>query len=175
MPKLLAFSGAGISAESNIPTFQDIPGIRDKLTRSFATNNPQAYSAVIEEMRSYIDKAEPNAAHYALAQYQVPVITMNIDGLHQRAGSNKVIAVHGDLANIVLYGDLAPAYATAYQQVEQLEAGDTLLVIGASLATQFSYELRLLAQSKGARVVEIQEQAASLVPEFLQTYFQENE
>ena len=174
MPKLLAFSGAGVSAESNIPTFQDIPGIRDKLTRRFATSQPEAYKAVIEEMRAYIEKAKPNAAHRALAKYQVPIITMNIDGLHQRAGSKNVTAVHGDLDNIVLYGDLAPAYATAYQQVEGLNNGDTLLVIGASLATQFSYELRLLAQSKGARVVEIQEQAAKLVPEFLKEYYQDN-
>ena len=172
MPRIIAFTGAGISAESNIPTFQEIPGIRDKLTRRYATDEPAGFAAVIAEMKEAIAQAEPNEAHLSLAKHQIPIITMNIDGLHQKAGSQEVIAVHGDIDNIVLYGDLAPKYAEAVELVYGLQKNDILLVIGASLATSFAYDLRMVAKLQGATVVEIQERAATLVPEFLKKYYE---
>ena len=128
MKKVLFFTGAGISAESGIPTFSEQDGLRDKLTRSFALNHKEEYRETIKQMCDVVNKAKPNDAHLAIAKYGFPVITMNIDGLHQRAGSRNVIPIHGRLpephelyANNfneltglpVLYGDNAPEYEIA--------------------------------------------------------------
>lgn len=64
--------------------------------------------------------AAPNDAHLALAEYDVPVITMNVDGLHQKARSRHILAIHGTLPDIVLYDDPAPLYEVAHNWVFQL-------------------------------------------------------
>ena len=99
---ILAFTGAGISQASGVPTFAEQPGIRDCLTRSYAIQHPAEYGKVITDMKKACDAAVPNDAHIALAEYDVPVITMNVDGLHQKARSRHILAVHGTLPNIVL-------------------------------------------------------------------------
>ena len=86
--KILAFTGAGISKQSNIPTFMERPDVREKLFRTFAEHHHEAYNEVIRELKANMNGAEPNDAHFALAEYKVPVITMNIDGLHKKAGSD---------------------------------------------------------------------------------------
>ena len=88
--KILAFTGAGISKQSNIPTFMERPDVREKLFRTFAEHHHGAYNEVIRELKANMNGAEPNDAHFALAEYKVPVITMNIDGLHKKAGSTPV-------------------------------------------------------------------------------------
>ena len=123
--------------------------------------------------------AKPNDAHYALAEYHIPIITMNIDGLHQQAGS-EALELHGGLPEEdemdrawslynkpVLYGDPAPNYQKAYEMVYQLQPGDVFLVIGCSFYTAIAGDLRAVARSKGARVIEIQEDAAHNVRKVL--------
>ena len=98
--------------------------------------------------------AKPNDAHIALAQYKIPVITMNIDGLHKQAGSD-ALELHGGLPEDdemdiawslynkpVLYGDPAPNYAKAYEMVYDLKPGDIFLVIGCSFHTAIAVDLR---------------------------------
>lgn len=85
--KILAFTGAGISKQSNIPTFMERPDVREKLFRTFAEHHHEAYNEVIRELKANMNGAEPNDAHFALAEYKVPVITMNIDGLHKKAAA----------------------------------------------------------------------------------------
>ena len=94
--KIIAFTGAGISKQSNIPTFMEAPEVRDKLFRSFANAHHAEYNAVIRQLKENMRGAEPNDAHYALAEYHIPVITMNIDGLHAKAGT-KALELHGGL------------------------------------------------------------------------------
>ena len=94
--KILAFTGAGISKQSNIPTFMERPDVREKLFRTFAEHHHEAYNEVIRELKANMNGAEPNDAHFALAEYKVPVITMNIDGLHKKAGSD-ALELHGGL------------------------------------------------------------------------------
>lgn len=96
--KVIFFTGAGISVESGIPTFQEQPGIRDKLNRNFANDHPEEYKATIRNMLEICEKAEPNAAHKAIAETGFPVTTMNIDKLHTKAGSQNVIEVNGHLS-----------------------------------------------------------------------------
>lgn len=177
---IIAFTGAGISKESGIDTLQDRPEIGDKLTRNFANTHPEEYREVMRELVSMVRGKMPNDAHYALAEYDIPIITMNIDGLHEKAGSRKVIALHGRLPHEgeldycdelletpVLYGDIAPAYEYAYNKMDMLRSGDIFLIIGASTYTNISEILRADAIARGAEAVEIQDHAASKVREFL--------
>ena len=104
-------TGAGVSAESGIPTFRGLGGLwrgRDPL--SLAT--PEAFAAEPERVwefyngrRALVAQAEPNPAHHALAEMarRVPrlsLITQNVDRLHQRAGSRDVLELHGNLCEV---------------------------------------------------------------------------
>lgn len=179
---IIAFTGAGISKSSGIPTFQDQPGIRDKLTREFANEHPEEYREVMRQFVDTVEKAEPSRAHYALAYFHIPIITLNIDGLHQKvqSGNQIIIPVHGRLPTRdelgycdeltetpVLYGDMAPGYSKAFVLLDKLRLGDTLLVIGASDYTMFATQARLEALAMGASVVEIQDNADEKVWAFL--------
>lgn len=170
---IMFFTGAGISKESGIPTFDEQPGIRDKLYRDFANERPEEYRETIREMDDICEKAEPNAAHRAIAELGCPVITMNVDRLHTRAGSKDVVEVHGALPNPVLYGDPAPEYYTAEDRMNWLVADNSVFVIvGTSFYTHISNRLKWLAREFGARVVIINRDAATRVPElckFLKT------
>ena len=63
--KVIFFTGAGISVDSGIPTFQEQPGIRDKLSRDFVNEHPEQYRDTIRGMLDAVEPARPNAAHYA--------------------------------------------------------------------------------------------------------------
>lgn len=171
---IIAFTGAGISAESGIATFATQPGIRDKLTRSFARSNPKEYKEVIDAMTEACQNAEPNDAHKALAEYNIPVITMNVDKLHERAGSKVVLPLHGELPeSVVLYGDPAPNYMTAYDWVGRLRQypeKDLLLIIGTSFYTDISNQIRRFAQVCGIKTIIINEDAGRLVRKTLESF-----
>src|SRR5437660_11419359 len=109
--RVAVLTGAGVSAESGIPTFRGLGGLwkgRDPM--SLAT--PEAFAAdpaLVWEFynwrREIVARAEPNPAHRALAELagRVPhltLITQNVDRLHQRAGSRDVIELHGNLAEV---------------------------------------------------------------------------
>lgn len=164
---ILAFTGAGISTASGIPTFAEQPGIRDCLSREYARRHPSRFAAVIGQMRSACEKAKPNDAHLALAEYNVPVITMNVDGLHQKAGSKYLLPIHGSFPDIILYGDPAPLYEEAHNWVFQLQEGDFFLVVGTSYYTDISKQLKHEALDRGADVFEINDNAETRVRDFL--------
>ncbi len=104
---LVVLSGAGISAESGLKTFRDSDGlwegydIEDVATPRAWKKNPQLVLDFYNFRRKDVAKAEPNAAHFGLAElekdYEVTVITQNIDDLHERAGSSKVVHLHGQI------------------------------------------------------------------------------
>lgn len=107
--RVAVLTGAGVSAESGIATFRSKKnGIwtafdpAEVATPAAFKRNPHKVLAWHQSMREICQKAEPNAGHYAIAEMQtifpeVIVLTQNIDGLHQRAGSNFVLELHGDL------------------------------------------------------------------------------
>lgn len=102
----VALTGAGISAPSGIPTYQSTwkgRPIRDFLGRDYFRHNLMGFLALYSQMVAWCDAA-PNAAHLALAAHRVPVITQNIDGLHQKAGSKAVVELHGNLRRVVCTG-----------------------------------------------------------------------
>lgn len=189
MKKILFFTGAGISAESGIPTFSEQDDIRDKLTRSFALTHKEEYRKTIEQMCDFANKAKPNIAHKAIAKYDYPVITMNIDGLHQKAGSTKVLAIHGKLPEPhelyadnfnelkgmpVLYGDEAPEYSKAIDKVNELSEGDKFIIVGVSFYTAISEQLKYIASCRGADVVILNECATIEVPEICKRLYEDN-
>lgn len=178
--KVLFFTGAGISAASGIPTFQTQEGIRDKLTRDFANEHPKEYRETIRSMKEICDKAQPNAAHLAIAKYNFPVITMNVDQLHTKAGSTNVTEVHGVLPTmeelnepdfplmydkLVLYGDIAPQYEVAAKMVKSLEYNKSFFVIvGTSFYTGISTELLHIARKRHAKIAIVNDNACERVP-----------
>lgn len=178
--KVIFFTGAGISVDSRIPTFQDQPNIREKLSRNFANENPEEYRETILQMVETCEKAEPNAAHKAIAENGFPVITMNIDKLHTKAGSKNVIEVHGVLPTkeqvleedfpitydgIVLYGDIAPKYEEAIKLVKSLEYGKSyFIVVGTSFYTGISKTLLKIAKQRKAAIEVINNNAIEKVP-----------
>lgn len=104
---LVVLTGAGISAESGLKTFRDSDGLWEgyEIT-SVATpgawkQNPQLVLEFYNLRRKDVLAAEPNDAHYGLValeqDYQVTIITQNIDDLHERAGSTNVVHLHGQI------------------------------------------------------------------------------
>lgn len=106
--KIVVISGSGISAESGLPTFRDANGLwRNHDWRQLASpegwrRHPELVLDFYNERRARAAEAQPNAAHLALAElesaYEVVIVTQNVDDLHERAGSTKVIHLHGQLA-----------------------------------------------------------------------------
>lgn len=106
-PKLVVFTGAGISAESGIKTFRDSDGlweeynINDVATPQAWDRNSVLVLDFYNKRRKQVIEAQPNKAHYALVdlekKYDVHIITQNIDDLHERAGSKKVLHLHGEI------------------------------------------------------------------------------
>jgi len=105
--RLAALTGAGISAESGVPTFRGNDGLWRKMdmaelfTPQALEEQPLLSWQLYDELRVKIAETRPNAGHRALAELakerQLAVITQNIDGLHQRAGSGEVFELHGTL------------------------------------------------------------------------------
>ncbi len=105
---IVAFTGAGISAESGIPTYRGEDGVWHKYdpakyaSINYFQKNPAYYWNFFQEVRyPGLKKAKPNRAHQALATLEEKgnlqaVITQNIDGLHQMAGSRRVLELHGN-------------------------------------------------------------------------------
>ncbi len=110
MKKIVILSGAGISAESGISTFRDSNGlwenhdVMEVASIQGWRRNPGVVLDFYNERRAQLKEAEPNAAHLAIAglekDYKVTVITQNVDNLHERAGSSKVVHLHGELTKV---------------------------------------------------------------------------
>ena len=105
--KLVVLSGAGISAESGIKTFRDSNGlwenhrVEDVASPEGFARNPQLVLDFYNLRRRQLKEVEPNDAHKILAElendFDVHIITQNVDDLHERAGSTKVTHLHGEL------------------------------------------------------------------------------
>jgi NAD-dependent deacetylase len=105
--KIVVFSGAGISAESGIQTFRDGDGlwenhdIQQVATPEAWSKNPKLVLDFYNERRKQVLSAKPNEAHQSLVLleqfFDVQIITQNIDDLHERAGSTKVLHLHGEI------------------------------------------------------------------------------
>jgi NAD-dependent deacetylase len=110
MKRLVVLTGAGMSAESGISTFRDNNGlwnnhrVEDVATPEAWTRNPALVTEFYNQRRKQLFEVEPNAGHLALAEleneFDVHIITQNVDDLHERAGSKNVLHLHGELKKI---------------------------------------------------------------------------
>lgn len=118
--RVVVFTGAGISAESGIPTFRGAGGLwrnfraEDLATPEAFARDPRLVWEWYEWRRGLVREAKPNAAHEAIARLgDAVVVTQNVDGLHARAGSPDVIELHGNIFRVrcMREGDVREAYA----------------------------------------------------------------
>lgn len=110
MKKLVVLTGAGMSAESGIRTFRDSDGlweeyrVEDVCTPEAWARNPELVNDFYNQRRKQLLEAKPNAGHAGLARlerdFEVEIITQNIDDLHERAGSTRVLHLHGELRKV---------------------------------------------------------------------------
>lgn len=108
--KLVVLTGAGVSAESGVATFRDSNGlwenfkVEDVASIEGWHRNPELVLDFYNARRAQLAQVKPNAAHYAIAQlekdWEVIVVTQNVDNLHERAGSTKIIHLHGELTKV---------------------------------------------------------------------------
>jgi NAD-dependent deacetylase len=113
VPRIVVLTGAGISAESGVPTFRDADGlweghrVEDVATPEAFAADPEAVHRFYDARREALKTVEPNPAHRALAELEevlgdgLLVVTQNIDDLHERAGSTRVVHMHGELLSAV--------------------------------------------------------------------------
>lgn len=110
--KALALTGAGISVDSGIPDFRSAGGLWERFDpMEYATieafmSNPEKVWSMLKEMEDLLLLAEPNPGHLALAEMEkmgllIGIITQNVDSLHQKAGSSRVIEFHGNARSLV--------------------------------------------------------------------------
>ncbi|MBE7638955.1 NAD-dependent deacylase [Salegentibacter sp. BLCTC] len=107
LEKIVVLTGAGVSAESGIKTFRDAGGlweghdVMEIASPAGWKNNQKKVLEFYNQRRRQLLTVRPNASHFALAElekeFQVEIITQNIDDLHERAGSTKVTHLHGEL------------------------------------------------------------------------------
>jgi NAD-dependent deacetylase len=114
--KIVVLTGAGISAESGVPTFRDADGlweghrVEDVATPEAYDAQPSAVHRFYDARRAALAAVEPNPAHHALARLEerlgddLLVVTQNIDDLHERAGLTRVWHMHGELLSALCRG-----------------------------------------------------------------------
>ena len=128
---IVILSGAGISAESGLKTFRDGDGlwmgynVEDVATPGAFKKNPQLVLNFYNERRRDVAAAKPNTAHIGLAElekdFNVTIITQNIDDLHERGGSTNVLHLHGEIFKMRSVAD----EDTVYEIRSDINVGDT--------------------------------------------------
>lgn len=131
MKIITILTGAGISKESGISTFRDNNGLWDKYdVEKVATpkgwlENPELVIQFYNERRQQLKEVEPNEAHKQLVRleekYDVNIVTQNIDNLHERAGSKKILHIHGELTKAKSSGNESIVKDIGY---EDMKIGD---------------------------------------------------
>lgn len=130
--KIVVLTGAGISAESGLSTFRDSGGlwnnysVYEVATPEGWANNPQLVLDFYNQRRRNVETAQPNDAHHALAKleekFDVTIVTQNVDNLHEKAGSSKIVHVHGEITKARSSIDPTLVTDIGYQDIE---LGDT--------------------------------------------------
>ena len=115
MKHIVVLTGAGMSAESGVKTFRDHDGlweghdVMQVASPEGFKSNPELVLDFYNQRRRQLKEVEPNAAHKAIAElendFEVSVITQNVDDLHERAGSSNIIHLHGELTKVRSIGN----------------------------------------------------------------------
>lgn len=128
---IVVLSGAGMSAESGISTFRDKNGlwenhdIMEVASPEGWHKNPKLVLEFYNQRRRQLQEVSPNKGHLLLAklesQYHIDIVTQNVDNLHERAGSTRVLHLHGELTKVRSVTD----EHAVYEQLDDLQWGDT--------------------------------------------------
>jgi NAD-dependent protein deacetylase/lipoamidase len=129
MKKLVILTGAGMSSESGIKTFRDSGGLWEEYevtevaTPEAWIKNPGLVLRFYNERRRQLSASKPNAGHLGLAglekYFDVQIITQNIDDLHERAGSTRVLHLHGELTRARSTKDPSLVYDIGYNDINE--------------------------------------------------------
>ncbi|WP_159602282.1 NAD-dependent deacylase [Agromyces humi] len=158
---VVVLTGAGISAESGVPTFRDAGGlweghrVEDVATPEGFARDPVMVQRFYDARRHAVARAEPNPAHLALAQLErelgddLLVVTQNIDDLHERAGSHRVVHMHGDLlrARCLACGRRVPVAADLVDRPPFPECGERMLRPDVLWFGEMPYDLDLIDEA----------------------------
>jgi NAD-dependent deacetylase len=195
--RVVVLTGAGISAESGVPTFRDADGlweghrVEDVATPEAYEMQPSMVHQFYDARRTALDAVEPNPAHVALARLEdalgddLLVVTQNIDDLHERGGSTRVLHMHGELRSALCrgcrqrvpwvgdLGDFPPCPRCGVSELRPdvvwfgeipyemdrifgaLDAADLFVSIGTSGAVYPAAGFVQYAASRGARTLEL--------------------
>lgn len=195
--KVVVLTGAGVSAESGVPTFRDADGlweghrVEDVATPAAYARDPGTVHRFYDARRAALAAVEPNRAHRALARLErrlhddLLVVTQNVDDLHERAGSTRVLHMHGELRSALCracemrtpwhddlgHGPECPRCAAAelrpdvvwfgevpYEMdriLDSLESCDLFVSIGTSGAVYPAAGFVRAARTSGARTLEL--------------------
>jgi len=125
--KLVVLTGAGISAESGLRTFRDMGGLWEEYDVMEVASydgwvqNPELVLKFYNDRRKQLKVALPNKGHLALAEaekyFDVHIITQNVDNLHERAGSTKILHLHGELTKVESTADPSLVHDIGYSDV----------------------------------------------------------
>jgi len=125
---LIILTGSGISAESGIKTFRDSGGlweehrVEDVASIEGWYRNPKLVLEFYNKRRAQLKTVEPNAAHFGLAEleaeFDVQIITQNVDNLHERAGSHNVLHLHGELTKACSSRDKSHVADIGYAEIQ---------------------------------------------------------
>lgn len=139
MKKLVILTGAGISAESGIKTFRESGGLWEEYDVTEVASpmgwalNRELVLKFYNDRRKQLAESKPNAGHYGVAAlekyFDVHVITQNIDNLHERAGSTKILHLHGELTKARSSADPSLVYDIGYNDInpgDKCEKGSQL-------------------------------------------------
>ena len=129
--RVVALTGAGISSNAGLPTFRGNNGLwtyidPEKFTMEFFRKNPEEWWSIAKDLFLPFFNARPTRAHYALAELESKgfleaIITQNIDGLHQMAGSKNVIEIHGNVNKLKCI--LCNEYYPLKDYIEEIKKG----------------------------------------------------
>jgi NAD-dependent deacetylase len=195
--KVVVLTGAGVSAESGVPTFRDADGlweghrVEDVATPAAYARDPGTVHRFYDARRAALAAVEPNRAHRALARLEqrlhddLLVVTQNVDDLHERAGSSRVLHMHGELRSALCracetrtpwhddlgHGPECPRCAAADLRpdvvwfgevpygmdriLDSLESCDLFVSIGTSGAVYPAAGFVRAARASGARTLEL--------------------
>ena len=131
--KLTVLTGAGISAESGLKTFRDSDGLWEEYNVMDVASiegwhrNPELVLEFYNQRRRQLADVQPNKAHIILAEleehFDVHVITQNVDNLHEKAGSTKVLHLHGELTKVRSVRDETLVMDIGYESIELGQTG----------------------------------------------------
>lgn len=134
MKKLVVLTGAGMSAESGLKTFRDADGLWENYNVEEVASidgwyrNPELMTRFYNERRAQLEHAQPNEGHKILAElekfFDVEIITQNVDNLHERAGSTKIIHLHGELTKVRSEKNPDKIYDIGYKSIEYGEKAE---------------------------------------------------